>query len=130
MLTESGTARYSPAGWADALLAGALVISDMPFDRVREFRRFSVEVTQEATAAVLQKTVEDWLGNAPVLAQKMWGHRHPAPQLEFRDGTERLGVLSARRARPGRVRMRCLAIGSMMWSRRTTRSWCSRTAKA
>jgi hypothetical protein len=57
VLTESGTARYSPHGWTDALLAGALVISDMPYDRVREFRRFSVEVAQEASAKVLQKTV-------------------------------------------------------------------------
>lgn len=70
VLTESGTARYTPEGWVDALLAGALVISDMPFDRVREFRRFSVEVSQDASAQVLQMTVEQWLGNPNVLAQK------------------------------------------------------------
>lgn len=70
VLTESGTARYTPEGWVDALLAKALVISDMPYDRVREFRRFSVEVSQEASAAVLQTTVEQWLGNVDALAQK------------------------------------------------------------
>lgn len=70
VLTESGTARYTPEGWVDAVAAGALVISDMPYDRVREFRRFSVEVTQEASAAVLQATVEQWLGNPTALAQK------------------------------------------------------------
>jgi hypothetical protein len=70
VLTESGTARYSPEGWVDALLAKALVISDMPYDRVREFRRFSVEVSQDASAAVLQTIVEQWLGNVDALTQK------------------------------------------------------------
>ena len=70
VLTESGTARYTPEGWVDALLAKALVISDMPYDRVREFRRLSVEVSQEAGVPALQQTVEKWLSDSTALSQK------------------------------------------------------------
>ena len=63
VLGSAGAARYAPADWEEALVAGALVVSDMPYDRVREFRRLSVEVAADASAEQLQAVVEQWLGD-------------------------------------------------------------------
>merc|ERR1711871_895019 len=59
-------------------------ISDMPYDRVREFRRFSVEVSQEAGVPELRQTVEKWLSDSTVLSQKTtegaaWAEKNAMP---------------------------------------------------
>ena len=97
VLGSAGAARYAPADWEEALVAGALVISDMPYDRVREFRRLSVEVAADASAEQLQAAVEQWLG----------------------DGAGRLGKVQEGQAW---VRFRCGRV--VWWSHESHGCWC------
>ena len=45
----------------DALGSGCLLLSDMPAERMREFRRFSVEVPRAATPSELAQIAERWV---------------------------------------------------------------------
>ena len=61
VLTETGSRRYMPPEWEDALGSGCLVMADMPAERMREFKRFSVEVRRNSSVAELLQQVKQWL---------------------------------------------------------------------
>ena len=63
VLTEATSRRYMPPEWEDALGTGCLVMSDMPGERMREYRRFSVAVPREATAPALVELVQTWVAD-------------------------------------------------------------------
>ena len=85
VLTESTSRRYMPPEWEDALTAGCLVLSDMPAERMREFRRFSVPVRREAPAADLVGTVEKWFHDTATREEKTmegarWAVQNASPE--------------------------------------------------
>jgi hypothetical protein len=64
VLTETTSRRYKPPEWEDALGSGCLVMSDMPGERMREYRRFSVVVPRDAKAPALTELVQKWVADA------------------------------------------------------------------
>ena len=84
VVTESGSRRYMPAEWEAALGSGCLCLSSMPSERMREFRRFSVEVPRDASAAQLADLAQRWLRDADARRAKTdegaaWAVRNASP---------------------------------------------------
>ena len=67
MLTDSASVHYSVQKYTEALVAGCLIIGDIPHDRMREYRRFSVEVPTKASPEHLAKVVIYWMGQRDIL---------------------------------------------------------------
>jgi hypothetical protein len=53
LCTDSAKVHYSLQKYTEALISGTLIIADSPHDRMREFRKFIVEVPSGATPAEL-----------------------------------------------------------------------------
>ncbi len=58
LLTDAAWVFYSVQKYSEAPTAGALLVCDMPHDRMREFRHSSVEVSTKMTNEQLSKTVK------------------------------------------------------------------------
>jgi hypothetical protein len=61
LLTDTAKVHYSVQKYTEGLVAGALLIGDVPHDRMREYRRVIVEVPTSASPAALAKVVKRWL---------------------------------------------------------------------
>ena len=93
LLTDSSAVHYSLQKYSEALVAGCLIIGDMPHDRTREYRRFSVEVPTRSGPEHLARVVKYWVEHdaerlAKVEAGQEWALRNVMPKQFFEDFTE------------------------------------------
>ena len=77
LLTDSALVHYSVQKYTEAVMAGCLLVGDIPHDRMREFREIVVEVPSSATTRELSVVVKYWLSHererlARVQASQRW----------------------------------------------------------
>ena len=63
VISTASMFRYSLQKYPEAMLAGALVIGDVPLDRPLEHRAAMVEISMEHTDEQIRSIVEKWLGD-------------------------------------------------------------------
>ena len=93
LLTDSASVHYSVQKYTEALVAGCLIIGDIPHDRMREYRRFSVEVPTMADVRHLAAVVKYWLEHederlAKVTAGQHWALQSVTTDQFYEDFTE------------------------------------------
>ncbi len=93
LLTDSASVHYSVQKYTEALVAGCLIVGDMPHDRMREYRRFSVEVPTKADVRHLATVVKYWLEHederlAKVTAGQQWALQSVMTDNFYEDFTE------------------------------------------
>lgn len=133
LLTDSATVHYSVQKYTEGLMAGCLLIGDIPHDRMREYRRLMVEVPTKAPIEQLAKVVRYWLSHnaerlAKTTAAQQWvSQNYGSTEAFYRDTTElyyeAAGSSSGLQAAQGRVGklfnypfyIRCRAAGGKKW---------------
>jgi hypothetical protein len=93
LLTDSASVHYSVQKYTEALVAGCLIVGDIPHDRMREYRRFSVEVPTKADVKHLAEVVKYWLDHdderlAKVNAGQQWALQSVMTDQFYEDWTE------------------------------------------
>lgn len=93
LLTDSASVHYSVQKYTEALVAGCLIVADIPHDRMREYRRFSVEVPTKADVRHLATVVKYWLEHederlAKVTAGQQWALQSVVTDQFYEDFTE------------------------------------------
>eukprot|EP01043_Picozoa_sp_COSAG02_P033810 COSAG02_NODE_2327_length_9127_cov_2.645990_1_plen_905_part_00 len=93
LLTDSASVHYSVQKYTEALVAGCLIVGDIPHDRMREYRRFSVEVPTKSDVRHLATVVKYWLEHederlAKVTAGQQWALKSVMTDNFYEDFTE------------------------------------------
>jgi len=73
LLTDSSAYRYALMKFVEGIMAGCLIISDIPFDQPELFRNLVIEVSPEMTDEELAEIYHYWLHNDELREQ--WVHR-------------------------------------------------------
>eukprot|EP01051_Picozoa_sp_SAG22_P009061 SAG22_NODE_728_length_7596_cov_342.279178_1_plen_973_part_00 len=94
LLTDSAWVHYSVQKYSESVVAGALMIGDIPHDRMREYRRIMVEVPgQNVSKQHLGRVVKWWLEHteerlAKAEAAQIWGMQNVLTDNFFYTWTE------------------------------------------
>lgn len=93
LLTDAAWVFYSVQKYSEAPTAGALLVCDIPHDRMREFRHGSIEVSTKMTHEQLSSTVKWWLDHPEEMREKArvgqdWALHHAQAAQFFEQLTE------------------------------------------